>query len=79
MMLTMVVIQVWKITCILPVVGEKKDGGKRLRDKIWKIRKCDRDRKLGGAGFKEVVLVPLLSKGGQGEQQMDATWGKRVA
>ncbi len=31
------------------------------------------------AGFKEVVLVPLLSKGGQGEQQMEAPWGKRVA
>jgi hypothetical protein len=33
----------------------------------------------GWAGFKEVVFIPLLSKGGQGEQQMDAPWGKRVA
>jgi hypothetical protein len=32
-----------------------------------------------GAGFKEVVLVPLLSKVGQGDQQQGAPGGKRVA
>ncbi len=32
-----------------------------------------------GAGFKEVVLVPLLSKGGQGDQQQGGPGGKRVA
>jgi hypothetical protein len=29
-----------------------------------------------GAGFKEVVLVPLLSKGGQGDQQQGVHGGK---
>jgi hypothetical protein len=32
-----------------------------------------------GAGFKEAVLVPLLSKGGQGDQQQGGPGGKRVA
>jgi hypothetical protein len=33
-----------------------------------------------GEGLKEVVSKPLLSKGGQGDRQMDdASWGKRVA
>ena len=32
-----------------------------------------------GAGFKEVVLVPLLSKGGLRGQQKVAPGGKRVA
>jgi hypothetical protein len=30
-------------------------------------------------GFKEVVSKPLLSKVGQGDRQLDAPWGKRVA
>ncbi len=32
-----------------------------------------------GAGFKEVLLVPLLSKWGQGDQQQGGPGDKRVA
>ncbi len=54
-------------------------------DKVTKIREIRGIGSLtlvrggGWAGFEEVVFLPLLSKGGQGEQQMGAPWGKRVA